>query len=236
MASKMTLKWIAFLGVLLLTAQVSAEETTVLKTEKDKVSYAIGTEVAKSIKQQGIDLDVDVLLKAVKDVLSAQNLLMTDDEIRKTMATVHAELKQKRMQGMRARTKDAEENRKEGEIFLAENKTKEGVVTLPSRLQYKILKAGDGKKPTDADMVEYHYRGTLIDGTEFDSSYKRGQPATFKVTGVIPGWREALKLMPVGSKWQLFIPPELAYGEQGSGRHIVPNATLIFEVELLAIK
>lgn len=236
MTLKMILKMMAVLGVWLLTAQVSAEEPGVLKTQKEKVSYSIGVDVAKSIKQQGIDLDVDVLLKAVKDVLSAQNLLMTDDEIRKTMATVQAELKQKRMQGMRARTKDAEENRKEGEIFLAENKTKEGVVTLPSGLQYKILKAGDGKKPTEADTVECHYWGTLIDGTEFDSSYRAGQPATFKVTGVIPGWREALKLMPVGSKWQLFIPSQLAYGARGSGRNIGPNATLIFEVELLAIK
>jgi FKBP-type peptidyl-prolyl cis-trans isomerase FklB len=235
MTLKMTLKWIAVFGVLLLTAQLSAEETPVLKTQKEKASYAIGVEMAKSIKQQGIDLEVDILLKAVKDVLTAQNLLMTDDEIRKTMAIVRTELKQKRLQSMRVRTKDAEENRKEGETFLAENKTKEGVVTLPSGLQYKILKAGDGKKPTDADTVECHYRGTLIEGTEFDSSYKRGQPATLKVTGVIKGWTEALQLMPVGSKWQLFIPPQLAYGAQGSGR-IGPNATLIFEVELLAIK
>lgn len=236
MTLKMTLKWIAVSGVFLLAAQAISQETLALKTKKEKVSYTVGVEMAKSIKLQGIDLDVDVLLKAVKDVLSAQNLLMTEDEIRKTMATVHAELKQKRMQGMRARTKDAEGNRKEGEIFLAENKTKEGVVTLPSGLQYKILKAGDGKKPTEADTVEANYRGTLINGTEFDSSYRRGQPATFKVTGVIPGWTEALKLMPVGSKWQLFIPPQLAYGERGAGGYIGPNATLIFELELLAIK
>ena len=231
----MTLKWMAVLGVMLLTAQVSGAEPGVLKTQKEKVSYAVGAEVAKSIKQQGIDLDVDVLLKAVKDVLSAQNLLMTDDEIRKTMATVQAELKQKRMQGMRARTKDAEENRKEGEAFLAENKTKEGVVTLPSGLQYRILKAGDGKKPSDADTVECHYRGTLINGTEFDGT-EEGKPANLKVSALIPGWKEAMKLMLVGSKWQIFIPPQLAYGERGVGRDIGPNATLIFEVELLAIK
>ena len=220
---------------MLLTAQVSGAEPGVLKTQKEKVSYAVGAEVAKSIKQQGIDLDVDVLLKAVKDVLSAQNLLMTDDEIRKTTATVHAELKQKRMQGMRVRTKDAEENRKEGEAFLAENKTKEGVVTLPSGLQYRILKAGDGKKPSDADTVECHYRGTLINGTEFDGT-EEGKPANLKVSALIPGWKEAMKLMLVGSKWQIFIPPQLAYGERGVGRDIGPNATLIFEVELLAIK
>jgi FKBP-type peptidyl-prolyl cis-trans isomerase FklB len=225
----------AVLGVMLLTAQVSGAEPGVLKTQKEKVSYAVGAEVAKSIKQQGIDLDVDVLLKAVKDVLSAQNLLMTDDEIRKTTATVHAELKQKRMQGMRVRTKDAEENRKEGEAFLAENKTKEGVVTLPSGLQYRILKAGDGKKPSDADTVECHYRGTLINGTEFDGT-EEGKPANLKVSALIPGWKEAMKLMLVGSKWQIFIPPQLAYGERGVGRDIGPNATLIFEVELLAIK
>jgi len=235
MTLKIKLILILFWGVGLLTSQVNAQETQILKTQKEKISYAVGVEMAKSIKQQGIDLDVDVLLKAVKDILSAQNLLLTDEDIRKTMASMRAELKQKRMQSMRVRTKDAEENRKEGETFLAENKTKEGVVTLPSGLQYKIMKAGDGKKPTDTDTVECHYRGTLINGTEFDSSYKRGQPATFKVTGVIPGWIEALKLMPVGSKWQLFIPPQLAYGAQGSGR-IGPNATLIFEVELLAIK
>ena len=127
-------------------------------------------------------------------------------------------------------------NQKEGVAFMDENKTKEGVVTLSSGLQYKILKASSGKKPVETDTVECHYRGTLINGTEFDSSYRRGEPAAFPVSGVIPGWTEALKLMPVGSKWQLFIPPQLAYGAQGAGRDIGPDATLIFEVELLAIK
>jgi FKBP-type peptidyl-prolyl cis-trans isomerase FklB len=132
--------------------------------------------------------------------------------------------------------KAAEDNKKAGESFLAENKKKEGVVTLPSGLQYKVLKAGDGKKPTDTDTVECNYRGTHIDGTEFDSSYRTGQPATFKVAGVIPGWREALKLMPVGSKWQIFVPSQLAYGTRGKPGSVGPNAALIFEVELLAIK
>ena len=130
----------------------------------------------------------------------------------------------------------AEENKKIGDAFLEENKKKEGVVALPSGLQYKILKAGDGRKPTDADMIECNYRGVLINGTEFDSSYRTGKPATLKVMGLIPGWTEALKLMPVGSKWQLFIPPQLAYGERGAGRYIGPNATLIFELELIAVK
>ena len=231
-----TEKWLMILGVVLLAAQVSAEETPVLKTQKEKASYSIGVETARSLKQQGIEVDADLFIKGLQDGLSGGKLLMSDDEIRKAIAIVHYELRQKRMQLVRARTKDAEENRKEGEIFLAENKTKEGVVTLSSGLQYKVLKEGDGKKPTEGDTVECHYRGTLVDGTEFDSSYGRGQPATFKVTGVVPGWKEALQLMPVGSKWQLFIPPQLAYGAVGAGRDIGPNVTLIFEVELLAIK
>ncbi len=172
-------------------------------------------------------------MKAIKDVLSGEKLLMSEAELRSTMRTFQAELRQRQAV---ARTKAAEDNKKQGDAFLAENKTKEGVVTLPSGLQYKILKAGDGKTPTDADTVECHYRGTLINGTEFDSSHLTGKPATFKVTAVIPGWKEALKLMPVGSKWQLFIPPQLAYGERGAGHEIGPNATLVFEVELLAIK
>ena len=230
----MTLKWIAVLGVWLLAAQVSAQETQVLKTEKEKVSYGIGVDVARNFKRLGIDLDVNVLLKAMRDEFSGEKLLMTEEDLRATMNSFQGELRQKQAQAVRSA---AEDNKKAGDVFLAENKTKEGVVTLPSGLQYKILKAGDGKKPAETDTVEVNYRGTLINGTEFDSSYSRGQPATFKVKGgVIPGWTEALKLMPVGSKWQLFIPPQLAYGERGAGRDIGPNATLIFEVELLAIK
>jgi FKBP-type peptidyl-prolyl cis-trans isomerase len=149
------------------------------------------------------------------------------------MIAFQSDLMKKQSQGKQTA---AEENKKTGEAFLAENKKKDGVVALPSGLQYKILKAGKGKKPTDGDKVECHYRGTLIDGTEFDSSYRRGEPATFPVNGVIAGWTEALKLMPVGSKWQLFVPSQLAYKEHGAGADIGPNATLIFEVELLGIK
>jgi FKBP-type peptidyl-prolyl cis-trans isomerase FklB len=158
---------------------------------------------------------------------------MTDEDLNKTMKDFQAGLRAKQA---KARKMAAEDNRKEGVAFLAENKKKEGVVVLPSGLQYKILKKGAGKKPKEADTVEIHYRGTLINGTEFDSSHRTGEPATFKVSAVVPGWREALKLMPVGSKWQLFIPPQLAYAERGAGREIGPNATLIFEVELLGIK
>jgi FKBP-type peptidyl-prolyl cis-trans isomerase len=236
MTLKIPLKWIAVLGVWLLAAQVSAQETPALKTEKEKASYAIGVDLARNIKRQGIEVGADALAKGLRDVLSGEKLLMSEDDIRATLSAFQAELKRKKAQGRMMPGEDAEDNKKAGDAFLAKNKTNEGVVTLASGLQYKVLKAGDGKKPTEADTVECHYRGTLIDGTEFDSSYRRGQPATFKVTGVIPGWREALKLMPAGSKWQLLIPPQLAYGERGAGRYIGPNATLIFEVELLAIK
>ncbi|HWQ69489.1 MAG TPA: FKBP-type peptidyl-prolyl cis-trans isomerase [Patescibacteria group bacterium] len=225
--------WIVVLGLGLLAAQASAEEASVLKTQQDKVSYSIGVEAGRNYKRMGVEVDADLLVKGLRDALSDEKLLMTDEEIRATMTAHQAELRQKQAQATRLA---AENNKKAGEAFLAANKTKEGVVTLPSGLQYKILKAGNGKTPTETDTVECNYRGTLIDGTEFDSSYRRGQPAAFKVTGVIPGWKEALKLMPVGSKWQLVIPHQLAYGERGVGRDIGPNATLIFEVELLTIK
>lgn len=222
------------LGLGLLTAQASAEEKLVVKTQKQKVSYSLGADVASNFKRLGIDIDVDVLVKGLRDTFAGKKLLMTEEDVRATMSAFESELRQKQAQATKV---TAEKNKKAGDAFLAENKTKDGVVTLASGLQYKILKAGGGKKPTDNDAVECHYRGTLLDGTEFDSSYRRGQPATFKVKGgVIPGWTEALELMPVGSKWQLFIPPQLAYGERGAGRDIGPNATLIFEVELLAIK
>ncbi|MBI2883567.1 MAG: FKBP-type peptidyl-prolyl cis-trans isomerase [Candidatus Methylomirabilis oxyfera] len=229
----MTRKWIMAVGFSLLAAQASAEEAPVLKTEKDKMSYGIGVEVGRNFKRLGVEVDTDLVVKGLREALSGEKLLMTDEELRDTMTAYQAEVRQKQAQAARLA---AENNKKAGEAFLADNKTKAGVVTLPSGLQYKILKAGNGKTPTETDTVECHYRGTLINGTEFDSSYRRGQPATLKVTGVIPGWREALKLMPVGSKWQIVIPSQLAYGERGAGRDIGPNATLIFELELLAIK
>jgi len=233
----MKLKWIVALGVILLTIQVSAEDL-IFKTQKDKSSYAVGVDIARNFKRQEIEVDVDLLIKGLKDELSGQNLLLTEKDLQKTLSVFQSEvrrrqreLRQKQMQV----SSIAEDNKKTGEAFLAQNKMQEGVVTLPSGLQYKILKESEGKKPTEADTVECHYRGTFINRTEFDSSYKRGQPATFKVKEIMPGWREALKLMPVGSKWQLFIPPELAYRARGSGR-IPPNSTLIFEVELISVK
>jgi len=165
--------------------------------------------------------------------LAGGKTLLTQEEAQAALMEVQNELRKKQQEKMQVA---GEANKKEGEAFLAANKAKEGIVTLPSGLEYKILKEGTGPKPTASDSVVCNYRGTLINGTEFDSSYKRGQPATFPVNGVIKGWTEALQLMPVGSKWQLFVPSSLAYAERGAGGDIGPNATLIFEVELLSIQ
>jgi len=239
MTLKATIIWMAVLGVAFLNAQVGAQETQVFKTHKDEISYVAGVEMARTIKAQGMEVNTDLFIKGLQDELSGGKLLLSDDEIRKASAMFHAELRRKQNETREKLALEtrmaAEDNKKKGEAFLAENRTKEGVVTLPSGLQYKILKAGDGRKPTEADTVEVNYRGTLIDGTPFDSS-QVGKPSTLKLTGVIPGWKEALKLMPVGSRWQLFIPPQLAYGARRATPVIGPNATLIFEVELVAIK
>lgn len=229
----MNLKWLAIVMLFSAATPTRAQEVQALTTQKQKLSYAIGVDAARNFKRMGIDIDLEVLIRALRDTQSESKLLMSDDEMRAALTAYQKEMQQKQAQEAKV---TAEKNKKEGDAFLAENKTKEGVVTLASGLQYKILKTGEGKKPTDEDTVEVNYKGTLISGTEFDSSYKRGQPASFPVKAIISGWREALKLMPVGSKWQLFIPPELAYGTRGTGREIGPNATLIFEVELLAIK
>jgi FKBP-type peptidyl-prolyl cis-trans isomerase FklB len=213
-------------------ATTTAQKPLVLATEKDKQSYAIGINVGKSLHRDDIDVDPRILLQGIKDELAGGKALMTDDEIKATLTQLGTEVRQKQEE---KRAAVAESDKKAGDAFLAENATKEGVVTLPSGLEYKILTAGTGPKPTAGDMVVCNYKGTLLDGTEFDSSYKRGQPATFPVSGVIKGWTEALQLMPVGSKWQLFIPASLAYGERGQGP-IAPNSTLIFEVELMSIQ
>ena len=215
-----------------------------LKTDKDKRSYAIGMNVGKgldaSIKGQSIDVDTEILLRAVKDVLTSNKTLLTEDEYKTTLTTLQAELRkqgeEKRRLAAEAAKKAGEANKQAGDEFLEKNKSVDGVVALPSGLQYKILQEGTGPKPAATDSVVCNYRGTLLDGTEFDSSIKRGKPATFPVNGVIRGWTEALQLMPVGSKWQLFIPPNLAYGDRGNGPTIGPSSTLIFEVELLSIE
>jgi FKBP-type peptidyl-prolyl cis-trans isomerase FklB len=226
----MKLKLIVILGILFLVSQVNAQENLVLKNQKDKISYIIGMDIGTNLKKQSIDIDSNILAKGVKDALAGTKPLLTEQEIQETMMAFQKDM-------MAKQEEIGKKNKKEGEAFLAENKKKEGVKTLPSGLQYKVIKAGTGKKPKLSDTVTAHYRGTLIDGTEFDSSYKRGQPATFPVSGgMIPGWTEALQLMEEGAKWQLFIPSNLAYGEKGAGRDIGPNATLIFEIELVSIQ
>ncbi len=212
---------------------VSAQKKDAPKTKMDKVSYCIGLSMGKDFKGQDIKLNISMLTRGIRDAMSGATPAISEEEMR----TILSEFQQEVMAKMEVQRKSAgEKNKKEGEAFLAANKTKEGVVTLPDGLQYKILKEGNGPKPTASQTVKCHYRGTLIDGREFDSSYKRNEPAEFALGQVIKGWTEALQLMPVGSKWQLFIPSELAYGERGAGQLIGPNATLIFEVELLSIK
>ncbi len=207
-------------------------ETTFLKTKQDMVSYGIGVNIAKSFKKDDVEFDIDLIVKGMKDGMSGEKLLMPERDLRRVMNAFQSELRQKEMQHQRI---TAEDNRKKGEAFLAANKSKDGVVTLASGMQYRVITAGGGRKPTDGDIVECNYRGTLLDGTEFDGT-EAGKPATLKVSQLIEGWREALKLMPEGSKWQIFIPSQLAYGPRGVGSDIGPNETLVFEVNLVAVK
>ena len=215
------------------TAKKPGPAPLVLKTPKDKASYAIGMNIGKGLHKDSVDVDPAILLRGLKDGMAGGKTLLTDDEAKSAMVAIQADLRKKQEAKM-AIVGDA--NKKEGDEFLAQNKTKEGVVTLPSGLQYKILKEGTGPKPSASDSVVCNYKGTLIDNTEFDSSYKRGQPATFPVGQVIKGWTEVLQLMPVGSKWQVFVPSDLAYGPRAPGGAIGPNSTLIFEIELLSIQ
>jgi FKBP-type peptidyl-prolyl cis-trans isomerase len=229
----MRLRWISALVVLLLTARASAAEAPALESGRDKVSYAVGVNMARTFKKQNIDVDLDLLMKGLQDGLSGERLLMPEREYRQVMQQFQGDVRRTMVLDQRSA---AVENKRKGADFLAANKTREGVVTLPSGVQYQILKAGSGRRPTEADTVECNYRGTLLDGTEFEASMP-GKPVTMKVAHLIPGWKEALKLMPAGSKWNIFIPPELAYGERSRGSEIVgPNETVLLEVELIAIK
>jgi FKBP-type peptidyl-prolyl cis-trans isomerase len=214
-------------AVNLCAADAKGTDKSELTTPKQKASYAIGVNIGKGMKQQGVDADLDIILKGMKDG-AAGNAALTDQEMQEAMMNL-----QKDMQSKAAEI--GVKSKKEGEDFLAANKSKEGVKATDSGLQYKVLKEGKGPKPKATDTVKVHYRGTLLDGTEFDSSYKRGEPIEFPLDGVIKGWTEGVQLMTVGSKYQFFIPSQLAYGERGSGGGIPPNSTLIFEVELLDI-
>ena len=229
---KKTALSIATLG-LIAANLTAADSTPVLKTEQDKISYSIGLNIGRNFKSQGIDANPDLVGAAIRDVLKGNKPALTEEEAMTVLGNFQKEMRAKQM----ARASEAgDKNKKEGAAFLTANKTKDGVKTTASGLQYKVITQGTGKIPKASDTVKTHYRGTLIDGTEFDSSYKRNEPATFPVGGVIKGWTEALQLMPVGSKWQLFIPSEIAYGERGAGQAIGPNATLLFDIELLAIE
>ena len=218
---------------LLLSSCTPPEKKIELKDDKAKESYSVGYQFGQNLKKMHADLDAQVLGKGIEDALSGKESLLSEEEMGSSLSN----LRQKSMAAVQQELKEqAEKNLVEGEKFLAENKTKEGVKTTASGLQYKVLTEGEGPSPNAGDTVTVNYRGTLIDGTEFDSSYKRGEPATFPLTGVIPGWTEALQLMKKGSKWELYIPPDLAYGERGAGNRIPPNSTLIFEVELISFK
>ena len=203
-------------------------EIAPLTTREQKFSYAIGMTLGSNFKKQSVDVDPNLVAQGLKDAMAGGKMRLTEDEAKAVIAEEQNDFRKQQQES-------AQRAEQEGEAFLAANKEKEGVATLPSGLQYKILKYGTGPKPSASDSVVCNYRGTLINGKEFDSSYKRGQPATFPVSGVIKGWTEALELMPVGSKWQLFVPASLAYGERGAGTDIGPNTALLFEVELLSI-
>jgi len=230
----MKFKWIAALAVLCFASLVSAQENLILKDQKDKISYSYGVDTGNKLKNMPVNVDLALFIAGIKDAFSGSKLLMTEQEIRETLMGLQREMTAT-AEGQKKAL--AEKNKKEGEAFLAENKKKEGVVTLPSGLQYKVLKEGTGKTPKDTDWVRVNFRGTLIDGTVFEDTHKNfGQPVAFAVKGMFPGWAEALKLMKEGAKWQLFIPSDLAFGERGSGTLIGPNATLIIEVELISVQ
>ena len=233
-----TFAWITFFIVAMARAQqpqkgargdgvvpAAATEGAPAKSLKERSSYAIGADIGRGLKSQALDLDLSLVARGLADAMTGNKMMMTEKECQAAMV----ELQQIQM------TKIADKNKKEGATFLAENKKKDGVKTLPSGLQYKVIREGKGATPTAADAVTTHYRGTFLDGAEFDSSYRRNEPATFPVKGVIKGWTEALQLMKVGDKWQLYVPSDLAYGPQGRDE-IPPNATLIFDIELLGVK
>ncbi len=244
MGIKLMNKWIVLLGVALIAASGFAQQQPEVKTQQDKSelkslkekqSYAIGVEVMKSLRRQGFDFDLNLVMKGMKDSYAGDKLAMTDEEMLEALNIASSTV---RAQKVSDQLNAGLANRKAEEEFVAQNKTREGVVTLPSGLQYKVLKDSNGKRPTAADTVEVNYRGTLVDGTQFDSTYDDGHPATIRVSDphVIAGLREALKLMPVGAKWELFIPSRLAYGQRASGKVISSYSMLIYELEIVAVK
>jgi len=219
-------------GTALLFSGCASDQKPQLKDENDRVNYSLGHQIGGDFKRQGVEVRPALVVKGIQDALSGAEPLMTPEEMNKALM----DLKKRIVTAQREERKQAaEDNLAKGKAFLEENAKKEGVETLPSGLQYKVIQEGSGATPEATDTVVVHYRGTLIDGTEFDSSYSRGNPATFRADRVIRGWTEALQMMKEGAKWQLFIPPDLGYGQGGAGAKIGPNSTLIFEVELISV-
>jgi FKBP-type peptidyl-prolyl cis-trans isomerase FklB len=231
-ATKMKKRLMTICALGLLAGLVRADDKAAFKDSKEKSSYSIGANWGNNLKRQEVEVDLELMIKGLRDGLAGQSVL-TDQEVSEALKALNQEIRAK-MEEKRKRL--GETNKLEGEKFLAENKTKPGVTTLPSGLQYKVLVEGSGESPKSNDVVTANYRGTLIDGTEFDSSAKNGQPLVRPANMLIKGWTEALQLMKPGAKWQLFIPPDLAYGDRGAGAQIGPNATLIFEMELISFK
>lgn len=227
------MKIVVFTALTLLSASVLAADAGKLKTEKQKTSYALGRQVGEDVKRNNVDLDPDVFTQAIRESLKGQKSKMTDDEMKTTLQTFQQKMRDKQMAMVQELSN---KNKKEGEAYLEANKKKSDVKTTPSGLQYRVIKEGKGKKPGPDDVVVAHYVGTHVNGKEFDSSVKRGEPATFAVSGVIKGWQEALQMMPEGSKWEIVVPAALGYGERGAGGAIGPNETLVFNVELLQVK
>lgn len=224
---------IVFCFLLLLPSSLLADEQKALETQQEKESYSIGYQVGLSMKNDGVDVDFDKLIKGLQDAINDQEPLLSVEEMR----TLILALKERAREIQMRKVQEARvNNAKESEKFLAENGKKEGVKTTESGLQYRILKEGDGNSPGPEDSVTVHYRGTFIDGEEFDSSYARGKPQTLQTDGVIKGWTEALQMMKVGSQWEIFVPPDLAYGRGGQGGVIPPNSALVFEIELLSVE
>ena len=221
-------------------SSASPSTSSTFKDDKDKVSYSLGVDIGRTLQKLQLDLNQNALSQGITDVLGNKPMAMSDQELQQTLQAFQQKMMQKQQEAMSKKQEQmkvvAEKNKAEGKKFLDDNAKKAEVKTTPSGLQYKVIKAGSGDKPKDTDVVETNYRGTTIDGKEFDSSAKHGSSFSFPVNGVIKGWSEALKMMPVGSKWQLYIPADLAYGDEGYGEDIAPGSTLVFDVELLSIK
>ncbi len=229
----MKMKLVAAALSLAMSTAIAATDAPALNTDMDKLSYSIGTDLGKNFKRQGIDINPVVMSKGIQDGMSGGALLLTEQQMKDVLNKFQKDLMAKRTAEF---NKKAEENKAKGDAFLSQNKGKEGVVTLPDGLQYKIIKSATGDKPTKEDTVTVEYTGRLISGEVFDSTDKTGKPATFKLSQVIPGWTEALQLMPAGSTWEVYVPAALAYGQRSVGGPIGPNETLIFNIHLISVK